>query len=254
MAEAELIKKTAEATSKAVADALSKLKLQPTPTVRLSKFVDRPQKPGDLTIREWLDDVETYARQLGYKDEAKLAVLTDNLGGNAKDEYLCASEETRENFDKLADLLRHRFGPAESLPSLSRTFNARSQQDGETLADYSRCLMRLHSRMEAATPDDQVKQALVRLRDLTLTGQFKKGVIDRDVSRDIERLEIREPNQPFTTLRDEILRLYQDREILRRTKVRGLEFVPEQTEPVSVAGVSGASSPGVDPNVQALIQ
>ena len=101
MAEAELIKKTAEATSKAVADALSKLKLQATPTVRFSKFVDRPQKPGDLTIREWLDDVETYAKQLGYKDEAKLAVLTDNLGGNAKDEYLCASEETRENFDKL---------------------------------------------------------------------------------------------------------------------------------------------------------
>ena len=60
MAEAELIKQTTEATSKAAADALSKLKPKPSPMVRLSKLVDHPQKPGDLTIRELHDDVETY--------------------------------------------------------------------------------------------------------------------------------------------------------------------------------------------------
>ena len=59
------------------------------------------------------------------------------------------------------------------------------------------------------------------------------------------------PNQSFT--RDEVLRLYQDREILPSIKVRGLEFVPEKSESVSVAGVTGASSSGVDFTVRPLI-
>ena len=48
--EGELINKTAEATSKALAETLKHLRLQPAPTVRMTKFVDRPQKVGDLTM------------------------------------------------------------------------------------------------------------------------------------------------------------------------------------------------------------
>ena len=131
--EADLVARTAEATSKAVAEALTNLRLQPGPNVRLSKFYDRPQKPGDLTIAEWLDDVETYTRQLKYNAHAKLSTLTDSLGGKAKDEYLCASEEIRKDYSQLTALLHKRFGPAESLPSLTRAFNARCQQKGNPL-------------------------------------------------------------------------------------------------------------------------
>ena len=49
----QLIAETAEATSKAVAEALANLRLQPTPTARLCKFFDRPSNVGDLTITEW---------------------------------------------------------------------------------------------------------------------------------------------------------------------------------------------------------
>ena len=49
--EGELINKTAEATSKALAETLKHLRLQPAPTVRMIRFVDHAQKVGDLTIK-----------------------------------------------------------------------------------------------------------------------------------------------------------------------------------------------------------
>ena len=253
--EADLVARTAEATSKAVAEAFTNLRLQPGPSVRLSKFYDRPQKPGDLTIAEWLDDVETYTRQLKYSADAKLSTLTDNLGGKAKDEYLCASEEIRKDYSQLTALLRKRFGPAESLPSLTRAFNARCQQEGESLADYSRALMRLYSRMEQAAPQQADRDALHRLKDLTLKGQFKRGVIDKEVFRDIERWEIRTPDQSFSELREEVLRLYVDQEPPRsRPKVRSLEMAMDT---VTVDGAVQAypdKSPRSESDMSAFIQ
>ena len=93
--EGELINKTAEATSKALAEALKHLRLQPASTVRMNKFVDRPQKVGDLTINKW---VQVYIRQNGFTGDAKLAALTDNLGGSAREEYLCAPNNIKQDY------------------------------------------------------------------------------------------------------------------------------------------------------------
>ena len=58
------------------------------------------------------------------------------------------------------------------VPSLSTAFHARMHLDGETLADYSRVLMRLHSHMEKATATEAEGQALALLRDNALKEQF----------------------------------------------------------------------------------
>ena len=84
--ERDLITQTAEATSKAMAEALAHLRLHPAPNIRLCKFFDRPQKVDDLTITEWLRDVDVYTRQMGFEGEDKLAALTDHLGGNARED------------------------------------------------------------------------------------------------------------------------------------------------------------------------
>ena len=47
--------------------------------------------------------------------------------------------------------------------------------------------------MEHAAPSKDDKAALQRLHDLTLKGQFKKGVGDAMVLNDLERMEIRDP-------------------------------------------------------------
>ena len=204
---AELIAQASTATAQALAQALGGLKIGPTPSVKLSKFYGYPQKAGDLTVKEWLDEVEVYTRQMGHTDAAKATALIDHLGGAAKEEVLCASEAVKGDYVELTSLLRKRFGPAETLHSL------RVKQDGESLADYSRALMRLYSRMEKSAPKPEDLQALERLRDISLKGQFRKGVNNDSVSRDIERIEIREPDKTFPELREEVLRLYQDQEL-----------------------------------------
>ena len=120
-----------------------------------------------------------YIRQNGFTGDAKLAALTGNLGGSAREEYLCAPNNIKQDYSKLISLLKKRFGPAEGLSSLSAAFNARVQLEGEDLASYSRALMRLHSRMEW-------KPALEELRNMALKGQFKRGVLSEQVAKDVE--------------------------------------------------------------------
>ena len=127
--------------------------------------------------------------------------------------------------------------------------------EGESLADYSRALLRLYSRMEQAAPQQADREALHRLKDLTLKGQFKRGVIDKEVFRDIERWEIGTPDQSFSELREEVLRLYVDQEPPRsRPKVRSLEMAMDT---VTVDGAVQAypdKSPSSESDMSAFIQ
>ena len=89
---AQVAAEDSAAAAQAMAEALSALRLKSTPTVRLSKFYGRPQKPGDLTVAEWIDEFEVYCRQLELE---KATALLDNLGGAAKEEALCADDRTQ---------------------------------------------------------------------------------------------------------------------------------------------------------------
>ena len=105
-------------------------------------------------------------------------VLIDYLGGDAKDEVLCRPDEVRRDFGALVSLLRRMFGPLETVTSLYAEFYSRMQSEGETLAEYSRALIRLHQRIEGAAPTMAERQALVVLGDGTLKHPFIVGVRD----------------------------------------------------------------------------
>ena len=177
---------------------------------------------------------------MGLVDEARINALVDHLGGAAKEEVLCASEATRASFSELNKLLRKRFGQAESMHSLSQAFNDRARQEGESLADYSRSLMRLYSRLEKSAQAVEDQQALARLRDVSLKGQFRKGAGNEAVTRDIERIEIHEPGKSFNDLREEVLRLYQDSEhkrssaLVQQTEVEGLDLIEPNVRQVGL--------------------
>ena len=53
---------------KALADTLTgafqKLQFQRAPTVKLSKFYGSPKRSGELTLGDWVEELETYCRQL----------------------------------------------------------------------------------------------------------------------------------------------------------------------------------------------
>ena len=63
--------------------------------VRPAEFVGSPYKSGDLTIDEWLDEVDVFARQAGLGEHAHAAALLDLLGGRAREEMSCHSASTR---------------------------------------------------------------------------------------------------------------------------------------------------------------
>ena len=97
---------------------------------------------------------------------------------------MCQPEEVRRDFGALVSALRRRFGPWETVGSLRTEFYARMQSEGETLAEYSRVIIRLYQRIEGAAPTVAQRRALALIGDDALRHQFVVGVRDHwcDVS------------------------------------------------------------------------
>ena len=152
-----------------------------------------------------------------------MAIL-DHLGGCAREEVLCHPDTVRHDYKALVALLKLRFGPPETVPSLSTAFPARMQQDGETLADYSRVLMHLHSRMEKAAATEAEGQAMALLRDNALKEQFVRGVREQSVRQELRRIALNSTDKSFHHMRDEALYLLREHDERHRTmRVRGAE-------------------------------
>ena len=130
----------------ALTDVLKGLNVQQLPPpVKLCKFKGPPREAGDLSLTEWLDEFTSYSSHYKLSEETKAQTLLDNLGGVAKEEILCRDESIRKDSDEIAKVLKALFAPAESVSSLTQAFHNRYQFEGETLADFSRSLMRLYT-------------------------------------------------------------------------------------------------------------
>ena len=173
----------------------------PTPTISLTRFFGRPGSPCDPTIDEWLADCYVFVRQCGVPERERAVVLVDYLGGCAKEEVLCHPDEVRRDFGALVSLLRRMFGPLETVTSLYAEFYSRMQSEGETLAEYSRALIRLHQRIEGAAPTMAECQALAVLGDGALKHQFVVGVRDGWVRHELRQLILRLADKPFIVVR-----------------------------------------------------
>ena len=229
---AEMIAESNGALAATLAGALQGLRA-PFPHAKLSRFMGCPKKVGDPTIAEWLEDFEAYARQTGVRNHA--ATILDHLGGKARDEVLCHPEAVRLDYQLLVDLLTRMFGPPETVPSVNAAFHARFQMDGESLADYSRVIMRLHSRMEKAAVTREEGEALSLLRDNALKEQFVRGVREPFVRQELRRIALNSDRKSFLDMRDEALCLLREHDDGHRpTRVRGAEMSEYPVDQVQV--------------------
>ena len=146
MAEASLAEMLQSLTG--VLQGLSVQQVPNTPKVKLQKFKGPPKVPGEPSLKEWLEEAESYCLCYKLSGKSKAQALIDHLGGIAKEEVLCRAESVREDYDEVVKVLKSQFSPSESLQSLSAEFHSAKQYDHESLADFSRRLMRLYSRME----------------------------------------------------------------------------------------------------------
>ena len=218
--------------------ALQGVRPAPTPTP-LQRFLGHPESPGDPTIDEWLSDFDMFVRQCGVPEGERAVVLVDYLGGCAKEEALCQPEEVRRDVGALVSLLRRVFGPWETVTSLQAEFYARMQSVDETLAEYSRALIRLYQRIEGAAPTVTERQDLAVLE--VEKHQFVVGVRKEWVRRELRRLLWRLADKPFIVVRGEALCLMCEEED-RVVQMRPVEkATPALSVPVggSVADVLG---------------
>ena len=207
---AEVIAQSNKALAETLAGAFQNLKYQRAPSIKLAKFHGTPHKPGDPTLKEWLNDVDTYARQLGLSGKELVTAAIDHLGSEAKEEVLCCPADQREDFKGLSALLSRRFDSPATVQSLNASFYGRTQGDGESLAEYSRALMRLYSHMESVAEGSAQQAALTQLRENALRGQLINGVRDLSVRRELRRLTMDRPDISFYDLREVALHLFPD--------------------------------------------
>ena len=205
----DMLAKSQQALAETLAGALQNLQFKRTPTVKLSRFCGHPGKPGDPNLNEWLSNIDTYARQLGLSEKEKVDVAIDHLGGPAREEVLCCPGEERDDISKLASLLTLRFGATESLQSLNATFYARKQLEGETLAEFSRSLIRIFDRMEQVVGSKE-RPALQLLRQSALREQFVNGVREPATRRELKKLSHDHVGVPFHVFRSIALEFLHD--------------------------------------------
>ena len=77
------------------------------------------------------------------------------------------------------------------------------QSVGDTLAEYSRALIRLHQRIESAAPTDAKLQALAVLGNGALKHQYVVGVRNEWVRHELRRLMLRSADRPFIVVQGE---------------------------------------------------
>ena len=120
----------------------------------------------------------------------------DNHGGCAKEEVLCHPDKVRWDFGALVSLLLW-----DTVPSLYAEFYSRMHSVGETLAEYSRALIRLHQRIKGAAPTVAERLTLTVLRDGALKHRFVVGVRDEWVRHELRRLMLRSADIYFIVVR-----------------------------------------------------
>jgi hypothetical protein len=216
-------------TGKDLADALvsafKNLRIQSLPTVgKLSKFSGRPSKPGEPSLREWLDEVDIYSRQLNLSDNDKASTVFDHLTGSAREEVLCAGEYVRSSFTEIEKILKKRFGPQDTLNSLHGEF-FRMEQADDSLCEFTLSLLRIYNRMVGAAETKEDSDALKRLKDTSLTQQLITGTNSDAVRREVRRMVNEKPAITFEQVRDKILQLFPDNESSKpsKAKVRGIQ-------------------------------
>ena len=215
--------------------ALQGVRHAPAPTVSLPRFLGRPESPGHPTIDEWLTDFDVFVRQCGVPEAERAMALIDNLGGCARDEVLCHPDEVRRDFGALVSLLRRMFGPWQTVTSLYAEFYTRMQSVHETLAEYSRSLIRLHQLIESVAATAAESQALAVLSDGALKHQFVVGVRDEWVRHELRRLMLRSADKPFIVVRGEALCLMRDEE------ARVVQMRPVEKAAPALSGHVGGS-------------
>ena len=245
---------------KGLTDALKQSRPTVQRPVKLSCFSGRPVKPGDPTVKEWLEEVEIYCQQCKIPGSEKAQIVLNHLKSTTRDEIKCHGEAGL-NFESLKKLLHKHFGGWETVQSLHKALYERVQLEDETLMDFSRALIRMYDRILEVASDSE-KVSLQGLRDKVLIGQFVAGAKSQGVRLELRRLELSKSQQTFPELRDAALEIFRDLERApkaKRAQTRQVvadcdEETRDQGSDVFVNSAMGSKDPKHSTELQQMLQ
>lgn len=190
------------------------------PQGRLTKFKGEPTRPGELSFSEWLNEFEQIVEPFDLEDKEKARALVDHLVGSAREEVMCLSDKNRSDYSEVKKALELCFSVSGTAQSASVEFHNRRQGERESLADFSRSLIRLYNKMETTAPTQEEAKALEKLRNRSLRDQFSAGAREEWVRRELRRISLATKDDGFEEMRKEAIYLFQDGGTHQVTKVR----------------------------------
>ena len=151
-------------------------------------------------ITEWAEEVQACmrARRLTVADQALF--MFDHLEGEARDEIKYRTSAEQSDPAQILAILKDLYGCNRSYIALQQAFFARTQQEGETLQEFSLALMALMEQVKQRAPDGLLNSAIL-LRD-----HFVEHVLDGALRRELKQLVRRQPNATLMDVRAEAIR------------------------------------------------
>lgn len=153
-----------------------------------------------ISVTEWAEEVQACmrARRLSAFDQALF--MFDHLEGEARKEIKYRTSAEQADPAQILAILNDLYGCSQSYITLQQAFFSRTQQEGETLQEFSLALMALMDQVKQCAPDGLLNAAVL-LRD-----QFVEHVLDGGLRRELKQLVRRQPRATLLAVRAEAIR------------------------------------------------
>lgn len=165
---------------------------------RIPRFADKPRDSGDITLRDWLDEMRSAISWRGLSGPSEAAFVLEHLGGKARREIM-GRGGIKLSADQIFSFLELVFGDGNSLARLQSQFYSYKQAADEDLLTCSHNLVTLADRIEACDKNDFTFAGQKRA---ILKDRLAEAVADSGLRRELRRLNIEAPSLSFFDFRD----------------------------------------------------
>ncbi|XP_077863353.1 uncharacterized protein LOC144346467 [Saccoglossus kowalevskii] len=172
-----------------------------SPSRKLDRFHDKPEKASDLSVEDWIEDAQAVisSRRLDVSEQA--AFLIEHLVGKARREILGRGDAVKSDPSKIFAILIRVFGDGDSLPQLQQQFFAYTQSDEEDIIACSLQLVCLYDRIV------QLDSSFKPGRESQLKSRLAEAVRDDSLRMELRRLNADQPELSFFDARDQVIKL-----------------------------------------------
>ena len=189
---------------------------------KLERFGGRPEKAGDPSAEDWIEDAQLVMASKSFREDEQAAFLMEHLFGKARREILGRGDDVRTCPKKIFQVLSKVFGDTSNLAQLQQRFYGYRQAEGEDIVSLSLELVKLFDRMIVLDP------TLKHTREAKLEDRLAEAVKEEAVQVELRRLASDKPHLSFFDTRDHLIKIMgKDRPkgkreaVVRETTVEG---------------------------------